>query len=42
METVNTELRLRQELVNSLTHGFGILFGIICIPYLINAGRQKW
>lgn len=35
METVNTELRLRQELVNSLTHGFGILFGIICIPILL-------
>ena len=32
---MNTELRLRQELVNSLTHGFGILFGIICIPILL-------
>lgn len=35
METVNTELRLRQELVNSIIHGLGILFGIICIPILI-------
>lgn len=35
METRNPDLRLRQELVNSLTHGFGVLFGIICIPILI-------
>ena len=35
METVNTELQLRQELVNSIIHGLGILFGIVCIPILI-------
>lgn len=35
MGTINTEQRLRQELVNSLTHGVGILFGIICIPILL-------
>lgn len=33
MET--SELRLKQELVNSIMHGFGILFGIISIPILI-------
>src|SRR5687768_5901938 len=35
MQQTNQELRLRQELINSLTHGFGILFGIVCIPILI-------
>jgi hemolysin III len=35
MQQLTTELRIRQELVNSLTHGFGILFGIVCIPILI-------
>jgi len=28
-------MRLKQELVNSIMHGFGILFGIISIPILI-------
>src|SRR5215467_11233954 len=35
MQTFTPELRLKQELVNSITHGFGILFGIISIPLLI-------
>jgi len=35
MQTFSPELRLKQELVNSILHGFGILFGIICIPILI-------
>ena len=35
METNNPDLRLKQEMVNSMLHGFGILFGIICIPLLI-------
>ena len=35
MQPTNQELRIRQELINSLTHGFGILFGIVCIPILI-------
>ena len=35
MQNEIQELRLRQELVNSIVHGFGILFGIICIPILI-------
>ena len=36
MQQMNPELRIRQELINSLTHGFGILFGIVCIPILIS------
>lgn len=35
MQTTNPKLRIKQELVNSLTHGFGILFGIVSIPILI-------
>ncbi len=35
MQTMTPELRLKQELVNSLTHGLGILFGIVCIPILL-------
>ena len=35
MQTQNPELQMRQELINSLTHGFGILFGIVCIPILV-------
>lgn len=36
MKAPNADLRIRQELINSLTHGFGILFGIICIPILVS------
>ena len=35
MQAQNPELQMRQELINSLTHGFGILFGIVCIPILV-------
>lgn len=35
MQKEITDLRIRQELVNSLTHGFGMIFGIIGIPVLI-------
>jgi hemolysin III len=35
MQTETSELRLKQELVNSVMHGFGILFGLISIPILI-------
>jgi hemolysin III len=35
MQTFTPEMRLKQELVNSIMHGFGILFGIISIPILI-------
>lgn len=41
METAQPEIRLRQELVNSLTHGFGILFGIVCIPILITQAARN-
>lgn len=29
------EVRIRQEMINSLSHALGILFGLICIPILI-------
>src|SRR5262244_4002352 len=35
MQTTSPEIRLKQELINSIMHGFGILFGIISIPILI-------
>lgn len=36
MKSADWDIRLRQELINSLTHGFGILFGIISIPILVS------
>ena len=35
MQSTDPQVRIKQELVNSITHGFGILFGIVCIPILI-------
>ena len=35
MRTLTPEMRLKQELINSIMHGFGILFGLVCIPLLI-------
>jgi len=32
---INADLRLKQEMVNSLLHALGILFGIVCIPILL-------
>ena len=40
MQTPDTDLRLRQELVNSMLHGFGILFGIISIPVLLTLAAK--
>ncbi len=40
MHTNSTEPALRQELANSLTHAFGILFGIVSIPILISTATQ--
>jgi hemolysin III len=40
MQTENSELRLKQELVNSIMHGFGILFGLISIPILITIAAK--
>ncbi len=34
MQTPNSNLQIRQELVNSIIHGFGIIFGIVGIPIL--------
>jgi len=41
MENETQELRLKQELVNSIMHGFGILFGIISIPILITLSVKE-
>jgi hemolysin III len=35
MTQPGTEVRIRQERINSLIHALGILFGLICIPILI-------
>jgi hemolysin III len=35
LQTINPKLPIKEELVNSLIHGFGIIFGIISIPILI-------
>jgi hemolysin III len=35
MSTPLTKLELRKEIANSLTHGMGLLFGIVAIPILI-------
>ena len=35
MQSTNLKLGIKQELVNSIIHGFGILFGIVSIPILI-------
>ncbi|HRQ51754.1 MAG TPA: hemolysin III family protein [Agriterribacter sp.] len=35
MQPRNPQVQIKAELVNSITHGFGILFGIVCIPILI-------
>ncbi|TVZ28733.1 hemolysin III [Gillisia sp. Hel_I_86] len=35
MQTPNSDTQIQQELVNSIIHGFGIIFGITGIPVLI-------
>lgn len=35
MQTINPKFSIKQELLNSIIHGFGIIFGIISIPILI-------
>ncbi|MBJ7881960.1 PAQR family membrane homeostasis protein TrhA [Gelidibacter salicanalis] len=35
MQAPNSKLQIQQELVNSIIHGFGIIFGIVGIPILI-------
>ena len=35
MKTQDAQLELKEELVNSITHGIGILFGLVFIPVLI-------
>lgn len=40
MQANNVELKIKQELVNSILHGFGILFGIISIPVLLTIATK--
>jgi hemolysin III len=35
MQTKNSSTQINKELVNSIVHGFGIIFGIVSIPILI-------
>ena len=35
MQTTERNTQIQVELVNSITHGFGIIFGIVSIPILI-------
>tara|TARA_R110001606_G_scaffold359103_1_gene510887 strand:- start:4296 stop:4943 length:648 start_codon:yes stop_codon:yes gene_type:complete len=35
MSTKNLDIQIKKELVNSIVHGFGIIFGILSIPILI-------
>ncbi len=35
MQTNNSNTQIKKELVNSIVHGFGIIFGIVSIPILI-------
>ena len=35
MQSSQRNIRIQQELVNSIIHGFGIIFGIVSIPILI-------
>ena len=35
MQTSERDIKIQQELVNSIIHGFGIIFGIVSIPILI-------
>jgi len=35
MQTPKPNTQIQQELVNSIVHGFGIIFGIVSIPILI-------
>jgi hemolysin III len=35
MQTQDSKIHIRKELVNSIVHGFGIIFGVVSIPILI-------
>ncbi|HEU4470620.1 MAG TPA: hemolysin III family protein [Flavisolibacter sp.] len=41
MQALNADLKLKQEMVNSILHGFGILFGIISIPILLTMAVKE-
>ena len=35
MQNKNSNTQIKKEIVNSIVHGFGIIFGIVSIPILI-------
>jgi hemolysin III len=35
LRSENSNIQIKQELVNSIVHGFGIIFGVVSIPILI-------
>lgn len=41
MQSAVLDLEKRQEFINTLTHGLGVLFGITCMPILINAAYSN-
>ena len=41
MKTSIKETVLQPETVNSISHGAGVLFGLICIPYLITVAAKN-
>ena len=41
MESTNNNLTNRLEMVNSMLHALGILFGLICMPILINNASKE-
>ena len=41
MPDTQTNLKIKQELINSIIHGFGIIFGIVSIPILIAFGIKS-
>ncbi|MCB9305662.1 MAG: hemolysin III family protein [Lewinellaceae bacterium] len=40
MDSKQVSIQLKQELANSISHGFGILFGIVGVPILIVAAAR--
>ena len=41
MNSKNTDVAVREELANTLSHGLGLLFGIVSIPILITTAIKS-
>jgi hemolysin III len=41
MRSENSNIQIKQELVNSIVHGFGIIFGVVSIPILIALAKSE-